>query len=68
MRVKLVAIGDLVIILSVIASLAAIWFRWSSARAGKRALAMFRANARDRDPGLALEMIGTSVREGAYDV
>ena len=51
------AVGDLVIVLSTIAAAAALWFRWSSARAAKRALALIRSNAPDREPGLTIEIV-----------
>ena len=50
--------GDVVLVLSTIAAAAALGFRWSSDRAAKRALALLRANAADREPGLTLEVIG----------
>ena len=46
--------------LSTIAAAAALGFRWSSARAAKRALALIRSNAADREPGLTLEVIGAT--------
>lgn len=52
--------GDLVLVLSTIAAAAALWFRFSSDRAGKRALALIRKNAADREPGLTLEVIGAT--------
>jgi hypothetical protein len=52
--------GDLVLVLSTIAAAAALWFQWSSARAGKRALAMLRSNSAEREPGLTLEIIGAT--------
>lgn len=52
--------GDLILVLSTIAAAVALGFRWSSARAAKRALALLRANAADREPGLTLEVIGAT--------
>ena len=53
-------IGDLVLVLSTIAAAAALGFRWSSNRAAKRALALIRSNAPDREPGLTLEIVRAS--------
>jgi hypothetical protein len=51
-------IGDLVIVLSTFAAAAALWFQWSSARAAKRALALIRRDAPQREPGLTIEVLG----------
>lgn len=53
-------IGDLIIVLSTFAAAAALYFKFSSARAAKRALALIRADAPDREPGLKLEVLGTT--------
>lgn len=50
--------GDLILVLSTIAAAAALWFRWSSARAAKRALALIRRDAPQREPGLTIEVLG----------
>ncbi len=56
-------IGDLIIFLSTLAAIAAAWFQWSANRAGKRALALIRADAPAREPGVALEVLGTKTDE-----
>lgn len=52
--------GDLILVLSTIAAALALGFQWSSARAGKRALALLRSNPEQREPGLTLEVIGAT--------
>lgn len=54
--------ADLLIILSTVAAGAALWFQWSSARAAKRALALIKLDAPQREPGMTLEVIGVSVQ------
>lgn len=53
------AIGDLIIVLSTFAAAAALWFKFSSARAAKRALELIRRDAPQREPGLKVEVLGT---------
>jgi hypothetical protein len=60
--------GDLILILSTIAAAAALWFKFSSARAGKKALALIRADPRPRDPGVTLEVLGATASAGRWDV
>jgi hypothetical protein len=60
--------GDLLIVLSIIASVVALWFQFSSARAGKRALALIRSDPRPRDPGVTLEVIGVTPSADRMDV
>jgi hypothetical protein len=48
---------DLIMLLTTIAAAAALWFRWSSDRAAKRALALILRDAPQREPGLTLEII-----------
>jgi hypothetical protein len=55
--------GDLIIVLSTIAAAAALWFRWSSDRAAKRALVLIRRDAPQREPGLTLEIVRASKGE-----
>lgn len=55
------AFVDVVYVLSVFAAAAALWFTFSSARAGKRALALIRRDANLREPGLTLEVIGATM-------
>ena len=50
------AIGDLIIVLSTFAAAAALWFKFSSARAAKRALDLIRRDAPQREPGLKVEV------------
>jgi hypothetical protein len=57
------AIGDLILVLSTFAAAAALWFKFSSARAAKRALALIRRDAPQREPGLKIEVLGTSPGE-----
>jgi hypothetical protein len=57
------AIGDLILILSTFAAAAALWFKFSSARAAKRALALIRCDAPQREPGLKVEVLGTTPGE-----
>jgi hypothetical protein len=52
--------ADLLIVLSTIAAAVALWFRFSSDRAAKRALALIRLDAPQREPGLALEILGAT--------
>lgn len=62
MAVRLVVVADLILILSTFAAAAALWFRWSSARAGKRALELILRDAPQREPGMTLEVIGVTAR------
>lgn len=52
--------ADLLIALSTIAAAVALWFRFSSDRAAKRALALIRRDAPQREPGLALEIVSAT--------
>jgi hypothetical protein len=52
---------DVVYLLSVFAAAGALFFTFSSARAGKRALALIRRDASQREPGLTLEVIGATM-------
>ncbi|HEX6641419.1 MAG TPA: hypothetical protein VF215_09920 [Thermoanaerobaculia bacterium] len=52
--------ADLVLVLSTIAAAVALWFRFSSDRAAKRALALIRRDAPQREPGLALEIVSAT--------
>jgi hypothetical protein len=52
--------ADLVLVLSTIAAAVALWFRFSSDRAAKRALALIRLDAPKREPGLALEIVSAT--------
>ena len=56
-------IGDLILVLSTFAAAAALWFKFSSARAAKRALALIRRDAPQREPGLTIEVLGTTPGE-----
>ena len=56
-------IGDLILVLSTFAAAAALWFKFSSARAGKRALELIRRDAPQREPGLKVEVLGTTPGE-----
>ena len=56
-------IGDLIIVLSTFAAAAALWFQFSSSRAAKRALALIRRDAPQREPGLKVEVLGTTPGE-----
>lgn len=56
-------IGDLILVLSTFAAAAALWFKFSSARAAKRALALIRRDAPQREPGLKVEVLGTTPGE-----
>jgi hypothetical protein len=56
-------IGDLILVLSTIAAAAALWFKFSSARAAKRALALIRRDAPQREPGLTIEVLGVMMGE-----
>jgi hypothetical protein len=56
-------IGDLILVLSTFAAAAALWFKFSSARAAKRALELIRRDAPQREPGLKVEVLGTSPGE-----
>jgi len=55
------AIVDVVYVLSIFAAVAALFFRFTTARAEKRALALIRRDPHLREPGLALEVIGASM-------
>jgi hypothetical protein len=55
--------GDLIIVLSTVAAAVALWFKFSSARAAKKALAMIRSDAPQREPGLTLEVLGVTSGE-----
>lgn len=57
------AAGDLILVLSTVAAAAALWFKWSSARAAKRALALIRRDAPQREPGLTIEVLGILMGE-----
>lgn len=56
-------IGDLILVLSTFAAAAALWFKFSSARAAKRALELIRRDAPQREPGLKVEVLGTTPGE-----
>jgi hypothetical protein len=55
--------GDLILVLSTFAAAAALWFKFSSARAGKRALALIKRDAPQREPGLTIEVLGVTPGE-----
>jgi hypothetical protein len=55
-------VADLILVLSTFAAAAALWFKWSSARAGKRALALIALDAPQREPGMTLEVLGVTGR------
>jgi hypothetical protein len=57
------AIGDLILVFSTFAAAAALWFKFSSARAAKRALELIRRDAPQREPGLKVEVLGTAPGE-----
>lgn len=56
-------LGDVILLLSTFAAAAALWFKFSSARAAKRALALIRQDAPQREPGLKVEVLGTTPGE-----
>ena len=56
-------IGDLILVLSTVAGAVALWFKFSSDRAAKRALALIRSDAPQREPGLKVEVLGTTPGE-----
>jgi len=56
-------IGDLILVLPTFAAAAALWFKFSSARAAKRALALIRRDAPQREPGLMIEVLGVMMGE-----
>jgi hypothetical protein len=56
-------IGDLILVLSTVAAAVALWFKFSSDRAAKRALALIRRDAPQREPGLQVEVLGTTPGE-----
>jgi hypothetical protein len=54
------AVGDLLILLSTLASFALVWVRWRMYRSQKRIVKLLRANAHEREPGPTLEVLATS--------
>jgi hypothetical protein len=54
------SMADLLIVLTTIAAAAALWFKFSSGRAARRALALILRDAPQREPGLTLEVLGAT--------
>jgi hypothetical protein len=61
-------VGDLIIVLSTIAAAAALWFKFSSDRAARRALELIRRDAPQREPGLAMQVLSATRDGDRYDV